>query len=509
MQQKSILIIGAGVSGLSAGIYALQQGFKATILEKNPSVGGLCTGWYRKGHYVDGCIHWLTGTLPGTMLHQMWQNVGAFSDDKDIIQLDSWGSFEHDGQVVTFWRDLAKAEKEWINISPVDKKHIHRFFKMVKDFISVELPVDIPPSMMNIKQLFNMFSSVLKVWPSYLPTMGMSCEKYAKRFKSSAIRWAITHAQPGPGNLFSMIYSYASISKGDGGIPKGGSKPMVERMKDKFLSLGGTLKLNTEVSNILIDNKKCIGVRTTKEECLYADYTVCCLDPNYVTHKLLLGMYQIPSLEKRFSRPYKHETPSCCVFSFVSDKLQDINYPYSFDVEPFKVGTATISHLTLRSYGYDDTYINDGQTVCSVLIDQYVEDYHYWNKLYKEDKKAYRLEKERIASIIKQKLIEKFPDLNNHLTLIDSFTPKTLSRYTNASRGAFMGFLFHDKAPMWTFRGKFKGLNNLYLSGQWMQCPGGLPIAMVQGMFSIQRICKKERQNYIFVDRRLLSIKHL
>ena len=35
MQQKSILIIGAGVSGLSAGIYALQQGFKATILENN------------------------------------------------------------------------------------------------------------------------------------------------------------------------------------------------------------------------------------------------------------------------------------------------------------------------------------------------------------------------------------------------------------------------------------------------------------------------------------------
>ena len=68
-QRKTIVIIGAGVAGLSAGIYAEQHGFHAILLEKNPSVGGMCTGWYRKGYYLDGCVHWLTGTKEGTLLN--------------------------------------------------------------------------------------------------------------------------------------------------------------------------------------------------------------------------------------------------------------------------------------------------------------------------------------------------------------------------------------------------------------------------------------------------------
>ena len=33
---KKVVIIGAGISGLTAGIYALQKGFAAEIYEKNP-----------------------------------------------------------------------------------------------------------------------------------------------------------------------------------------------------------------------------------------------------------------------------------------------------------------------------------------------------------------------------------------------------------------------------------------------------------------------------------------
>ena len=81
--EKRIVIIGAGVAGLSAGIYAEQHGFHAILLEKNPSVGGMCTGWYRKGFYLDGCVHWLTGTKEGTFLNEMWKNVDAFRSQNE------------------------------------------------------------------------------------------------------------------------------------------------------------------------------------------------------------------------------------------------------------------------------------------------------------------------------------------------------------------------------------------------------------------------------------------
>ena len=40
-----LLIIGGGISGLSAGIRALEKGYSVDIYEKNANAGGCCTGW--------------------------------------------------------------------------------------------------------------------------------------------------------------------------------------------------------------------------------------------------------------------------------------------------------------------------------------------------------------------------------------------------------------------------------------------------------------------------------
>lgn len=45
--------------------------------------------------------------------------------------------------------------------------------------------------------------------------------------------------------------------------------------------------------------------------------------------------------------------------------------------------------------------------------------------------------------------------------------------------------------------GRIKGLNNIVLSGQWLQPPGGLPTALITGKDTIMRICKKEKQPFI------------
>ena len=57
---RKIVIIGGGIAGLSAGIFAQLNGFESVILEKNKTLGGECTGWDRQGYHIDGCIHWLT-----------------------------------------------------------------------------------------------------------------------------------------------------------------------------------------------------------------------------------------------------------------------------------------------------------------------------------------------------------------------------------------------------------------------------------------------------------------
>ena len=499
MERKTIVIIGGGVSGLAAGINAEQHGFHAIVLEKNPSVGGLCTGWYRGGRYLDGCIHWLTGTKEGTDLNNMWKNVGALDENTEILQLGQWGTFEYQGQKVTFWSDLRKAEKEWIEISPIDKKEIKHFFNMVRDIMSINLPLYAPVSLMKFKDVIKLGFNVLDVWPSYLLTMKMGCEEYAKRFKSPAIRWALTHVQPGAGNLYSMIFCYATIASGNGGIPAGGSKPMVERMKNRFLSLGGTLKLNSDVSTILKRKKTAVGVILKNGTKYYGDYVVSALDPHYTLSHILLNQYSLPSFERRFNNMKRNPTPSCCLFYFEAND-DPLMGPYSFECEPFRIGNSKVDHLTIRNYNYDkDNFVKDGKTIYSVLIDQYDFDYQYWNDLYKNNPVKYRKVKEELGIVVSHKIMQKFPQFKGNLKVLDVCTPKTLNRYTNSSRGAYMGFLFTKKDNMFVHNGSIPGLKNFILAGQWMQCPGGLPLALAEGMFAIQRICKYENLSYTFL----------
>ena len=495
--RKTIVIIGAGVAGLSAGIYAEQHGFHAVLLEKNSSVGGMCTGWYRKGYYLDGCVHWLTGTKEGTLLNEMWHNLDVIDKQEDICYLPSWGTFEYEGQKVTLWRDLERAEKEWKEISPVDGKMIHKFFKMVNDFTKVELPLDLPLSMMPLNRKFKLGLKVLSVWPSYLLTMGQTCEKFAAKFKSPALRFALTKAQVGGGNLFSMIYSYATIVLGDGGIPKGGSKPMVERMKDKFLSLGGSLKLNADVETIIVENETATGVKLKNNSVIKGDYVISCLDANFTLKKLLKDQYPLPSFEKRFNNPSRHPAPSCVYLCFSIKEDKNLPIPYTFAVPSFRCGGIEINHLTIRSYAYDETFKRNDRTVLTVMIDQSNLEYPFWRSLSK-NKEAYIKYKTFIAEEVKQRIINHLPSLKYDIELLDVATPYTFKRYVNSSNGVYMSFLFTHRNGMYNHSGQLKGLKNFYLSGQWLQGPGGLPIAMTQGKFAIQRICKKENLSFVF-----------
>ncbi|HQQ90205.1 MAG TPA: NAD(P)-binding protein, partial [Oscillospiraceae bacterium] len=91
-----IVIIGGGISGLTAGIYARLAGFEAEICEKNAVPGGECTGWDRQGYHIDNCIHWMIGTAPGTELHKVWETTGALGT-VDVRRRNVMYASEKDG----------------------------------------------------------------------------------------------------------------------------------------------------------------------------------------------------------------------------------------------------------------------------------------------------------------------------------------------------------------------------------------------------------------------------
>ena len=75
--KKSILIIGAGLGGLAAGVYGQLNGYDTLVCEQHLLPGGQCASWKRKGYTFDGCIHHLFGCSSFSRINQLWRELGT------------------------------------------------------------------------------------------------------------------------------------------------------------------------------------------------------------------------------------------------------------------------------------------------------------------------------------------------------------------------------------------------------------------------------------------------
>ena len=506
---KKIIIIGGGIAGLTAGIYAQKHGFISEIYEKNPIAGGLCMSWKRKGFLIDGCIHWLTGTKEGTQLNEMWEDVDAF-DQEDIIHPENFGTIEYQGQTLTFYTDLNKLEKHLIEISPEDTKEIKKLVKLIIKIQNMPLPMDAPVGLMDFVRLTEVGLKLLPYMPMYNSTFKMSCAQYAERFKSPLIRYALANIIPGKNNLYGTLYAYGTNCVRNGGVKRGGSLSMVQRMVDEYSRNGGFIRYNQEIKEIIIKKNKAIGIETKKGEKIYADYVVTACDAHETLKHLLKGEYLDPAFDKRFKNPVIYSVPSDVYISYAikTEKFKELNvtHTYQFDTEPYRVGNSYHTCIKFKDYSYDDSFINGDSNFFNVMIPQDDFDFSFWEKLYR-NKELYRKEKERLSYYVMKLIEERFPSLKGALTPIDVATPMTYKRYCNAYRGAYMPFGLDFRSSMLMHSGKIKGLKNLYIAGQWVQMPGGVPLALMSGKFAIQRILKQEHQWFKITSKSYVKYK--
>ncbi|MDD3654623.1 MAG: hypothetical protein PHO01_10635 [Desulfotomaculaceae bacterium] len=169
----------------------------------------------------------------------------------------------------------------------------------------------------------------------------------------------------------------------------------------------------------------------------------------------------------------------------------------AFPITPFKVNETWIDMLTITHYSHEPDFAPYGHTLITCSINQFYSDYDAWHALF-QDPGAYRREKLRIGQEVVMSIETRFPHMKGKLKLLDVATPKTFERYCNAYRGAFMSFLPTIDGKMMAHTGRSKGLQNIFLSGQWLQPPGGLPVALITGKDTIMRLCKMRKQPFIY-----------
>ncbi len=487
-RMKKVVIIGGGIAGMTAGIYLQKAGFSTEIFEKNAVPGGQCMGWKREGYMIDNCIHWLTGTRPGSGLHELWKEVGALGEDVEVYEKEKFFSAELDGQVLTLWRDKDRTRRELLALSPEDAEEINKLMDMVALAESMQVPVEKPFDKMNPIEFMKMGMSMADMGKVMKAYGGMDIGELAARFKHPLIRRAIIDYMPPGYQAYAFLVSYATVTGGNGDIPRGGSLEMSLRMAKRYHELSGKLHLNTPVEKVLVKGKKAEGILLESGQMVKADYVICAGDAWHTFSKLLDKRYMPKDLKTMFEARQMYPVVSGFHVAFAVDGLlEEAKETIFFDCKEFTIGTSVAKRMSINNYSYEPSFAPEGKTILQSQFIQTEEDYAYWMKL-AQNQEAYKQKKTELSEEALLRLLERFPQLAGKVKILDVWTPATYDRYCNAYHGAYMSFIITKNAKNKTVAGKIKGLSNVFLAGQWLMGPGGLPTAAAMGKFAAYRV---------------------
>lgn len=501
MSQK-IVIIGGGVAGLTAGIYAQKAGFESEIYEKHTVMGGLCTGWKRKGFYIDNCITWMTCAAPKFPIYKMYKEVGFFADvnGNEIAcrQHDAFYTSELDGQKVTLWCDLERAQKEMIELSPQDKKWIKRLFKYVRLCMHLHAPFKVPIDMMNFFELAELGIPNIPVGLAIFKYRKTSLADFAEKFKHPLLKKMLTDYLPKNYLAYFFISAYATLASGGGGVPDGGSSKAIERMEEIYKSKGGKIFTNSPVEKVEIENGHCSVIVLENGQKVSGDFIIPTCDPHYLFEKLLDEKYMPAALKAAYKDSIANELGSSFQVAYEYDgETNEIGRRTYFDCSGFDLAGEHRTRLNMKNYSLDPISAPKGKNLIQVKILQSEKNCLYWESLYKNDKAEYDRQKQNAADDILKLLEERVPSAKGKMKVLDIWTPYTYTRYTNAYRGVYMSFIVTKKSKnLFNIPATLKGIDNVFLAGQWLCMPGGLPMAMSSGKFAVQRILRSLGKNY-------------
>ena len=493
---KSVIVVGAGIAGLAAAIYARKSGFSVTVFEKHIVPGGLSTSWSRKGYLFEGGMHWLTGSSEKLALNKVWREVGALKDNNPIYYRDPFYTLlTENGGTLRLFRDIDKTCDEFLKYAPEDKKAIRKLKRDVKSFVNVHLVVrDIArlkttkPKRPKLFELLKMFPAVLK----YIPLKNQSYIDYVNAFKNEDIRHLLFSVIGLRYNALSFIYTLASFASGDCGFPLGGSLVMAKNMASEFASLGGIIEYRHTVEKVCVENdgKKVTGV-ISNGEFRAADAVVVTQDMRTAVDML----FDI-SLNKRLVNRMKTnlvgaENMFIClgVKAFLNKYPKGIILPMK---KPFEAGGILYNELRVNNYAEYKNHAPENSTTLTCLL--LGGCYDFWKKA-KEDG-TYKAKKDELAKRFIAELEKWIPEVKDSVEVVDVATPITYERYTNAYRGSWMTVWAPGKSSV-QYPAKSKTLKGLYFAGQRMMMPGGLPLVVYSGRKAVQYLCRDLKMTFV------------
>jgi len=496
---KKVLVIGAGIAGLSAASYLQRNGFDTEIYELHDKPGGLCTAWTRKGFTFDGCIHWLMGSGRSSNFHRIWEELGA--GDLKYVEWD-----EHvmarlpDGDTFTFYTDPERLKAEILRLGPEDGKFAKLFSSKIKAVAKADIPAAF--DRLSLREMLSLAAAVPAVAPIFSKWMKVPLRSLVDSLKSERLRDAFRvlfgeamNSFP-TGALFMMI---GFMAKKSAGYPIGGSRAFARAVEAKYLALGGSIRYGSKVDRIIVeatrDVARAVGLAGVWGESR-GDYIVSAADGRDTLDRLLAGAYKGCALDRAFDSQKRY--PSLLFLGLgLGRDCSGMPHSQAFDLdEPLilEAGALIVRGLNLRLFNFDPTLAPAGKTSASIMIETHNDE--YWTRLAECDPGAYAAEKRAIIGSVIAAVDRKIPGFASWVEVADLATPRTFIRYTNNWHGSYEGWLptsasFGKKLPR-----TIEGLEGFEMVGQWVNPGGGLPPCGFDGRKLAKKLCKREGRRF-------------
>ncbi len=280
-----IIVIGSGFGGLSAAIRLAAQGHDVTIFEKRDRLGGRAYQYEINGFKFDGGPTVITAPY---MFDELFEVAGRRREDYiTLVPLDPfYRIFDHAGRSFDYHRSVDDILAEIERLSPADREGYEQLARHIREIFNSFYP--------HTEQPFLTLRDMLKIMPDALRLGAIQgTHGFVSRYiKDEFLRRVFSfHPLLIGGNPFDTpsIYTLIVQFERQWGVHYaiGGTGAIVGAFGRLFDELGGTVRLNTEVVEIVIENRRAVGVRLSDGSVHRADAIVCNGDLPFVYRYLI------------------------------------------------------------------------------------------------------------------------------------------------------------------------------------------------------------------------------
>jgi phytoene desaturase len=491
-KDKTAVIIGAGIAGITTAIYLAREGFDVTVYEKNSFPGGRCGQILRDGHRFDlGATIFL---MPG-IYRKVFKSLGLTIDDCfESTPLSTLYTMHFgDGTSLCFSTDKSVLKEELEKVEKGSFEKSQQFIKTGYHLFQLSMDHLLGLNFYRMRDFVTLGNALLLLrLKTYMKHITLVKRYFKNKNLQKAFSFQNIYVGQNPYKapaLFAMLPA-AELTEGSL-FPAGGMFSITEKMMSLATEAGARFVYSTPVAKIQTDGDHVDGIVLQNGQIVKADLVIANADLPYVYRELLP--------DKRKSKRIENLRYSCSAivihwgldkvypqFShhnvFLSDDYEN-NLHKIFDDQSISDHPSFYVHAPVRS---DPKAAPERQDSISIIIPSghYSEQYdHNWNELKNKAR----------ASVISRLKKLGMTDIEEHIKFEICFLPQTWKNMFNLSRGATFGSLGHNIFQMGYFRphNRHNRYKNLYFAGGSTHPGSGIPLVLLSAQLTSERIIKE------------------